>query len=94
MVESMDDNKNTQKNGGNNKFINQQQNYRLRTDSSRSHRAELSHAPSLIIRRRFLQQGISEPVFYGDLVQKNLKESLESLILVINLKRLLNVIYE
>ena len=40
-----------------------------------------------------LQQGISEPVFYGDLVYY-LKELLEDLILVINLKRLiiLNVI--
>ena len=40
-----------------------------------------------------LQQGISEPVLYGDLVY-NLKELLEGLILVINLKRLiiLNVI--
>ena len=35
-----------------------------------------------------LQQGISEPVFYGDLVY-NLKELLEGLILVINLKRLM-----
>ena len=38
-----------------------------------------------------LQQGISETVFYGDLIY-TLKELLGSLILVINLKRLFNVI--
>ena len=35
-----------------------------------------------------LQQGISEPVFYGNLVFK-LKELLENLILVINLKKII-----
>ena len=43
--------------------------------------------------KTLLQQGITESVFYGDLVI-NLKELLENRILVINLKRLLNVIKE
>ena len=55
------------------------------------------HRPSeLIVKnniglKTLLQQGISEPIFYGDLVYK-LKRFLENLILVINSKRLLNVI--
>ena len=36
--------------------------------------------------KTLLQQGISEPIFYGDLVYK-FKELLENLILVINFKR-------
>ena len=44
--------------------------------------------------KTFLQQGISEPVFYMAIKFINLKELLESLILVINLKRLLNFIKE
>ena len=42
--------------------------------------------------KTLLQQGISEPVFYGDLVNK-LKKMLETLLLVINLKKL-NIIKE
>ena len=41
--------------------------------------------------KTLLQQGISEPIFYGDLVI-NSNELLENLILVINSKRLSNVI--
>ena len=41
--------------------------------------------------KTLLQQGISEPIFYGDLVYK-FKRIVENLILVINSKRLSNVI--
>ena len=41
--------------------------------------------------KNFLQQSIPEPIFYGDLVI-NSNELLENLILVINSKRLSNVI--
>ena len=41
--------------------------------------------------KTILQQGISEPIFYGDLVYK-FQTMLENLILVINSKRLSNVI--
>ena len=41
--------------------------------------------------KTLLQQGISEPIFYGDLVYK-FKRIVENLIVVINSKRLSNVI--
>ena len=42
--------------------------------------------------KTLLQQGISEPIFYGDLVYNYSKKLLATLILVINSKRLSNVI--
>ena len=42
--------------------------------------------------KTLLQQGISEPIFYGDLVHKFKRILLKNLIFVINSKRLKNVI--
>ena len=57
------------------------------------HAKNFPNDPRIIGLKTLQQQGISEPVFYGDLVYiMNSKELLENLILVINAKKLSNVI--